>query len=98
MLSHVQKMFKTAQSDLEDNYLKELAKRSGEDKLDFMVEVNELIVGQSELSAFAAHIQKCVVDKLTPEDLESMCVNQEQIKEKLKYVEVLVPMSGYYDK
>ena len=58
MLSHVQKMFKTAQSDLEANYLKELAKRSGKDKLDFMVEVNKLIVGQSELSAFAAHIQK----------------------------------------
>ena len=63
-----------------------------------MVEVNELIVGQSELSAFAAHIQKGVVDKLTPEDLESMGVSQDQINEKLKYVEVLVPMSGYYDK
>ena len=91
-------MLKTAQSDLEANYLKELVKRSGEDKLDFMVEVNELIVGQSELLAFAAHIQKGMVDKLTPEDLESMGVNQEQINEKLKYVEVLVPMSGYYDK
>ena len=91
-------MLKSAQSDLEANYLKELAKRSGEDKLDFMVEVNELIVGQSELLAFAAHIQKGMVDKLTPEDLESMGVNQEQINEKLKYVEVLVPMSGYYDK
>ena len=98
MLSHVQKMFKTAQSDLEANYLKELAKRSGKDKLDFMVEVNKLIVGQSELSAFAAHIQQDVVDKLTPEDLESMGVNQEEINEKLKYVEVLVPISGYYDK
>ena len=94
MLSHVQKMFKTAQSDLEANYLKELAKHSGEDKLDFMIEVNELIVGQSELSAFVARIQKGVVDKLTPEDLESMGVNQEQINEKLKYVAVLVPMSG----
>ena len=60
-------MFKTAQSDLEANYLKELAKLSSEDKLDFMVEVNELIVGQSELSAFAAHMQKGVVDKLTPD-------------------------------
>ena len=98
MLSHVQKMFKTAQSDLEANYLKELAKRSGKDKLDFMVEVNKLIVGQSELSAFAAHIQKGVLDKLTPKDLESMGVNQEEINEKLKYVEVLVPISGYYDK
>ena len=91
-------MLKTAQSDLEANYLKELVKCSGEDKLDFMVEVNELIVGQSKLLAFAAHIQKGMVDKLTPEDLESMGVNQEQINEKLKYVEVLVPMSGYYDK
>ena len=98
MLSHVQKIFKTAQSDLEAHYLKELAKRSGEDKLDFMVEVKELIVGQSELSAFAAHIQKAVVDKLTPEDLESMRVNQEPINEKLKYVEVLVPMTGYDNK
>ena len=62
MLSHVHKIFKTAQSDLEASYLKELAKRFGQDKLDFMVEVNELIVGQSELSAFAAHIQKGVVD------------------------------------
>ena len=59
-----------------------------------MIEVNELIVGQSELSAFVARIQKGVVDKLTPEDLESMGVNQEQINEKLKYVAVLVPMSG----
>ena len=58
MLTRVQKMFQTKQNDLEDNYLKELEKRSGKEKWDFIVQGNELIEGQSELAAYAAHNTK----------------------------------------
>lgn len=59
---------------------------------------NELIEGQSELAAYAAHIQKGGVDKLKPEDLVSMGVDKEKIQEDLKYDDMLVPMSAHYDR
>lgn len=97
-ISRAEKVFLTNHHNLACFYKEELQKISPEERWELMKQVGHLIEAQSDLAAYAAHIQKEIIDNLTDNDFEEMGVSKERVEIDLNYSELIVPLAEKYDR
>ena len=83
---------------LHDRYRQELGKLDPAEQWIVVQEVSKQIEQFTEKVAFAAQIQKEIIDACTDEDYAAMDTTREDVLEVGKYVEVITPLSIYSEK
>ena len=83
---------------LRDRYRQELGKLDPAEQWIVVQEVSKQIEQFTEKVAFAAQIQKEIIDAWTDEDYAAMDTTREDVREVVKYVEVITPLSIYSEK
>ena len=83
---------------LRDRYRQELGKLDPAEQWIVVQEVSKQIEQFIEKVAFAAHIQKEIIDAWTEEDYAAMHTTREDVLEVVKYVEGITPLSIYSEK
>ena len=77
---------------LRDTYRQELGKLDPAEQWIVVQEVSKQIEQFTEKVAFAAQIQKEIMDAWTDEDYAAMDTTREDVLEVVKYVEVITPL------
>ena len=97
-IDRAKKIFLANPHNLACFYKEELRKSSGKKRWELMKEIGHLIEAQSELAAYAAHIQKEIIDSLTDGDLQEMGISKERLETDLNYSVLIVPLAERHDR
>ncbi|KAF8434447.1 hypothetical protein BGX38DRAFT_1275485 [Terfezia claveryi] len=84
--------------DLESRYCEALDNLEGQQKWELATEVSRLVQGQMEKIAYAADIQKRIIDKWGDEDFEEMEADRSNLELDLAYSTILIPLSEVHEK
>ncbi|KAF8449603.1 hypothetical protein BGX38DRAFT_1269921 [Terfezia claveryi] len=84
--------------DLESRYCEVLDNLEGRQKWELATEVSRLVQGQMEKIAYAADVQKRIIDEWGDEDFEEMEADRSNLELDLAYTTILVPLSEVHEK
>ncbi|KAF8420941.1 hypothetical protein BGX38DRAFT_1280116 [Terfezia claveryi] len=84
--------------DLESRYREALDNLEGRQKWELATEVSRLVQGQMEKIAYAADVQKRIIDEWGDEDFEEMEADRGNLELDLAYTTILVPLSEVHEK
>ncbi|KAF8453346.1 hypothetical protein BGX38DRAFT_1268730 [Terfezia claveryi] len=84
--------------DLESRYREALDNLEGRQKWELVTEVSRLVQGQMEKIAYAADVQKRIIDEWGNEDFEEMKADRGNLELDLTYSTILVPLSKVHKK